>query len=131
VQFLFLLGVLGELWLAASQGWNTSIVTYVAEHPSNTLLIGPAFAAVTGVAVKEGLCYGKPEAGILALVCCFFPCGTIRVSRAAFHAQRHCKMHGLNLYSKYTMYAFSLLCVTLVVTVFSCFGCQIMHADLS
>ena len=65
---LFALGVLGELWLGATQGGTSSIATYVAGHPSSTWLIGPAFAAVTGVAIKEGLCYGKPEAGLLALV---------------------------------------------------------------
>lgn len=68
VQFLFAVGVLGGLWLAMSEG-STSVAAYVAEHPSSTFLIGPAFAAVTGVAIKEGLCYGKPEAGLLALVC--------------------------------------------------------------
>ena len=27
--------------------------------------MGPLFAAVTGVAFKEGVCYGKPECAIL------------------------------------------------------------------
>lgn len=68
VQFLYMLGVIGELWICVSQSSTSSIATYVAQHPSSTWLIGPAFAAVTGVAIKEGLCYGKPEAGLLALV---------------------------------------------------------------
>lgn len=67
IQFLFAVGVLGGLWLAVSEG-STSVAAHVAEHPSSTFLIGPAFAAVTGVAIKEGLCYGKPEAGLLALI---------------------------------------------------------------
>lgn len=66
LQVLFALGVLGELWLGATQ--NGAVTTFVAEHPWSTVLIGPAFAAVTGVAIKEGLCYGKAEAAALALV---------------------------------------------------------------
>lgn len=74
-----MLGVLGELWLGVSQGPSSSVATYVAEHPSSTWLIGPAFAAVTGVAIKEGLCYGKPEAGLLALVQLCFALTSVRI----------------------------------------------------
>lgn len=48
---------------------DQATVSFVADHPWATLLVGPAFAAITGVAVKEGLCYGKLEAAALALVC--------------------------------------------------------------
>lgn len=66
LQALFLFGALGEVWLMASH--DQAVVNFVAEHPWATLLVGPAFAAVTGVAIKEGLCYGKLNAASLALV---------------------------------------------------------------
>lgn len=47
---------------------NDPLPLYVAAHPGTVWLIGPLFAAVTGVAVKEGLCYGKAEAAMLALL---------------------------------------------------------------
>jgi uncharacterized integral membrane protein len=47
---------------------DTAVATYVAEHPWATLLVGPVFAAVTGLSIKEGLCYGKLEAAILVFV---------------------------------------------------------------
>ena len=31
----------------------------------SVLLVGPMFAALTGLAFKEGMCYGKPEAALL------------------------------------------------------------------
>ena len=66
MQALFLAGVAGGAWIAATQ--QGDLVSYVAAHPQATLFVGPAFAAVTGIAVKEGLCYGKLEAALLALV---------------------------------------------------------------
>ncbi|DBA79229.1 TPA: hypothetical protein ACH3X1_009044 [Trebouxia sp. C0004] len=45
-----------------------SVPQYVAEHPSSVWLVGPFFAAVTGLAFKEGACYGKPEAIALFFV---------------------------------------------------------------
>eukprot|EP00892_Ulva_mutabilis_P011641 jgi/Ulvmu1/884/UM100_0039.1 len=73
IQALFLFGALGEVWLMASK--DQAAVNFVAEHPWATLLVGPAFAAVTGVAIKEGLCYGKPNAASLALVTPFWLMG--------------------------------------------------------
>lgn len=69
MQALFLFGALGEVWLMANH--DQTVVSFVAENPWATLLVGPAFAAVTGVAIKEGLCYGKLNAATLALVSSF------------------------------------------------------------
>ena len=41
---------------------------YVAHHPSAVWAVGPLFAAFTGVAFKEGMCYGKPECAALFFV---------------------------------------------------------------
>jgi len=38
---------------------------YVWEHPMSVWVVGPMFAAMTGLAFKEGMCYGKPEAALL------------------------------------------------------------------
>lgn len=38
---------------------------YVAHHPAAVWLVGPMFAALTGVAFKEGMCYGKAECAAL------------------------------------------------------------------
>jgi uncharacterized integral membrane protein len=38
---------------------------YVARHPEAVWAVGPLFAAFTGVAFKEGVCYGKPECAVL------------------------------------------------------------------
>lgn len=75
MQALFLFGALGEVWLMATQ--DQAAVNFVAEHPWATLLVGPSFAAITGVAIKEGLCYGKFEAASLALVCSCLQCSGV------------------------------------------------------
>lgn len=41
---------------------------YVAHHPAAVWLVGPMFAALTGVAFKEGMCYGKAECAALFFV---------------------------------------------------------------
>jgi len=66
VQALWAAGVAGAIGIAATQG--APMVQHVAEHPSDVWLVGPFFAAVTGVAFKEGLCYGKAEAAGLFFV---------------------------------------------------------------
>lgn len=65
-QVFFAFGAAGGAWLMATQ--DTALPLFVAEHQWATWAIGPAFAAVTGVAIKEGLCYGKLEAALLAFV---------------------------------------------------------------
>ena len=42
-----------------------SLPEYVATHREAIWAVGPLFAAVTGVAFKEGVCYGKPECALL------------------------------------------------------------------
>lgn len=44
------------------------VTEYVATHPGAVWLVGPLFAAVTGVAFKEGVCYGKPECAVLFFI---------------------------------------------------------------
>ena len=41
------------------------VTEFVASHPGAVWAVGPFFAAVTGVAFKEGVCYGKPECAVL------------------------------------------------------------------
>ena len=66
LQILFGLGAVGGAYIMVTQ--DAALPSFVAEHPWATWFIGPAFAAVTGVAIKEGLCYGKLEAALLAMV---------------------------------------------------------------
>jgi uncharacterized integral membrane protein len=61
------------LWVALFQrDWlalqHEPVIQHVASHPEAVWLVGPFFAAVTGVAFKEGLCYGKAEAAGLFFV---------------------------------------------------------------
>ncbi|KAL0024609.1 hypothetical protein WJX77_002626 [Trebouxia sp. C0004] len=67
MQGLYGVGAAGAVGLALTQG-GQSVPQYVAEHPSSVWLVGPFFAAVTGLAFKEGACYGKPEAIALFFV---------------------------------------------------------------
>lgn len=66
LQAFWALGVVGGIYLAATN--EGPLPEYVFANPSSVWLIGPAFAALTGVAVKEGLCYGKKEAFALTLL---------------------------------------------------------------
>ncbi|GMH33077.1 hypothetical protein BSKO_00911 [Bryopsis sp. KO-2023] len=63
LQGLYGVGVAGGLWLLLTQ--DQSVPAYVVDNPSAMWLVGPLFAAVTGVAFKEGICYQKWEAGVL------------------------------------------------------------------
>ncbi|KAL2608190.1 hypothetical protein R1flu_026763 [Riccia fluitans] len=70
LQLLWAVGVLGSVALAvnfaapADQG----LVQFVIDHPAGVWAVGPLFAALTGLAFKEGLCYGKFEAAALFFV---------------------------------------------------------------
>ncbi|XP_041012672.1 uncharacterized protein LOC121256097 [Juglans microcarpa x Juglans regia] len=70
LQALWGLGVVGSLAtytsLALPAGEN--LVQYVVDHPLAVWFVGPLFAALTGLVFKEGLCYGKLEAGILTFI---------------------------------------------------------------
>ncbi len=47
---------------------GTSLPAYVGDHHASLWLIGPFFAAITGLAFKEGICYGKFECAGLFFV---------------------------------------------------------------
>lgn len=49
---------------------GVALPAYVADHRSSLWLIGPFFAAITGLAFKEGICYGKLECAALFFVSC-------------------------------------------------------------
>ncbi|XP_009802414.1 uncharacterized protein [Nicotiana sylvestris] len=70
LQALWLLGVLGSLatYSTLAQPAGMSLVQYVIENQTAVWFVGPLFAALTGLVFKEGLCYGKLEAGILTFV---------------------------------------------------------------
>ncbi|KAL7135229.1 hypothetical protein ABFS83_11G079300 [Erythranthe nasuta] len=70
LQGLWLIGGLGSLaaYSALAQPAGKSLVEYVVLNPAAVWLVGPLFAALTGLVFKEGLCYGKLEAGILTFI---------------------------------------------------------------
>ncbi|GLT46406.1 hypothetical protein SLA2020_201580 [Shorea laevis] len=47
---------------------GNGLVQYVITNPTAVWFVGPLFAALTGLVFKEGLCYGKLEAGILTFI---------------------------------------------------------------
>lgn len=70
LQALWAVGVIGSLgtYLTLAQPLEEHLVQYVIDNPAAIWLIGPLFAALTGLVFKEGLCYGKLEAGILTFI---------------------------------------------------------------
>ncbi|KAK9831288.1 hypothetical protein WJX74_010628 [Apatococcus lobatus] len=66
MQLMYLTGTLAAVYFAASQGM--ALPAYIGEHHSSLWLIGPFFAAITGLAFKEGICYGKLECAALFFV---------------------------------------------------------------
>ncbi|XP_073145791.1 uncharacterized protein [Henckelia pumila] len=70
LQALWLIGALGSVatYALLAQPSGTSLVEYVVENPAAVWFVGPLFAALTGLVFKEGLCYGKLEAGVLTFV---------------------------------------------------------------
>ncbi|XP_072998871.1 uncharacterized protein [Typha latifolia] len=70
LQALWAIGVLGSIgtYATLAQPHNESLVQYAIDNPAALWLIGPLFAALTGLVFKEGLCYGKLEAGVLTFV---------------------------------------------------------------
>ena len=59
-------GFAGSLGIALVT--HQAVPAYVAQHPLAVWLVGPMFAALTGVAFKEGMCYGKGECAALFFV---------------------------------------------------------------
>ncbi|PWA80237.1 hypothetical protein CTI12_AA195770 [Artemisia annua] len=70
LQALWLLGVVGSVAakICLAQPVDESLVQYVVDNPGAVWFVGPLFAALTGLVFKEGLCYGKLEAGILTFI---------------------------------------------------------------
>ncbi|OIW12822.1 hypothetical protein TanjilG_24755 [Lupinus angustifolius] len=70
LQALWGLGVLGSVatYIALAQPAHRNLVQYVVDNPSTVWFVGPLFAALTGLVFKEGLCYGKLEAGLLTFI---------------------------------------------------------------
>ena len=68
MQAMWIAGFVGSVGIAATHG-DSSVPVFVASHPWSVWLVGPMFAALTGVAFKEGMCYGKAEcAGLFFVV---------------------------------------------------------------
>ncbi|KAL8519932.1 hypothetical protein ACS0TY_010751 [Phlomoides rotata] len=70
LQALWAIGAVGSLgaYAALAQPAGKTLVEYVVENPTAVWFVGPLFAALTGLVFKEGLCYGKLEAGILTFI---------------------------------------------------------------
>ncbi len=66
MQAMWAAGLVGSLALAATQ--DAPVAASVYANPSFVWAVGPLFAAFTGLAFKEGACYGKPESFILFLL---------------------------------------------------------------
>ncbi len=61
LQILWGLGCLGAVVVASKTGTH-SMLPQLAKNPSSILLIGPLFAALTGIGFKEFFCFQRPEA---------------------------------------------------------------------
>ncbi|KAL0004728.1 hypothetical protein SO802_012289 [Lithocarpus litseifolius] len=70
LQALWALGVVGSLatYTSLAQPAGDNLIQYVIDNPLAVWFIGPLFASLTGLVFKEGLCYGKPEAGVLTFI---------------------------------------------------------------
>ncbi|CAK7335595.1 unnamed protein product [Dovyalis caffra] len=70
LQAFWALGVIGSLatYATLAQPAGENMIQYVVNNPTATWFVGPLFAALTGLVFKEGLCYGKLEAGILTFI---------------------------------------------------------------
>ena len=64
MQALWVAGLAGGVVVKLA-GPGQSVVDTVASQPLGVWAVGPLFAALTGLAFKEGACYGKPEAWAL------------------------------------------------------------------
>jgi uncharacterized integral membrane protein len=75
LQAFWLLGTVGGVYLMLNDASAAHLpaAMFVAQQPWAMWLVGPLFAALTGVAFKEGFCYGKWEAaglfGTIPLLC--------------------------------------------------------------
>lgn len=85
LQVFWGLGALGYGYLHFTQGRaDVSTLDVILAEPWTTWLVGPIGAAITGVAFKEGMCYGKKECYVLTfLVPAFFLVHLFGVDQAA------------------------------------------------
>lgn len=67
-------GVAGAVSISLTQ--HVPVALFVHEHPASVWLVGPFFAALTGLSFKEGACYGKLESWAL-----FFAVPALLLSR--------------------------------------------------
>ncbi|KAL9226439.1 hypothetical protein vseg_002253 [Gypsophila vaccaria] len=69
-QALWLLGAFGSFltYFALARPVGLGLVHYVVDNPASIWFVGPLFASLTGLVIKEGLCYGKLEAAVLAFL---------------------------------------------------------------
>ncbi len=67
LQVLAAAGLVGGAYLAVSHP-ELPLPAYVAQHPQAVWLVGPSFAALTGIAVKEGFCFGQRESYLLTFL---------------------------------------------------------------
>ncbi|XP_021680491.2 uncharacterized protein LOC110664914 [Hevea brasiliensis] len=70
LQALWALGVVGSFatYTILAKPADENLIHYVVDNPTAVWFVGPLFAALTGLVFKEGLCYGKLEAGILTFI---------------------------------------------------------------
>ncbi|XP_074310056.1 uncharacterized protein LOC141644424 isoform X1 [Silene latifolia] len=70
LQALWLLGVFGSFttYFALARPAGQGLVQFVVDNPTAIWFTGPIFASLTGLVIKEGLCYGKLEAAVLAFI---------------------------------------------------------------
>ncbi|KAL9669807.1 hypothetical protein QQ045_007356 [Rhodiola kirilowii] len=70
LQALWALGVLGSfaVYICLALPADQTLVQYVIDNPTTVWFVGPLFASLTGLVFKEGLCYGKLEAGLLTFI---------------------------------------------------------------
>jgi uncharacterized integral membrane protein len=57
LQALWALGIIGSIgaYFALAQPLDEGLVEYVVGHPVGVWLVGPVFAALTGLVFKEGM----------------------------------------------------------------------------
>ncbi|CAN1181415.1 hypothetical protein LINPERPRIM_LOCUS29355 [Linum perenne] len=70
LQAFWGLGLVGSIatYTTLARPAGLDLVHYVLDNPAAIWLVGPLFAALTGLVFKEGLCYGKLEAGVLTFI---------------------------------------------------------------
>ena len=67
LKLFWLLGTLGIAIMAINLGIN-NILNSIIMEPKWTILIGPLFAALTGLGFKEFFCFRRPEAFALTVI---------------------------------------------------------------